>query len=115
MVSITLSANGKTYTIHPLGTNELCALEDRLGKNFGTLMSEIGAFGMEGMRLATVRLFLLECLAEAEDMDEQAIGDLIDAIGFDGVSAAVNGLVWPAREIGPSTSTPTKVEAPANA
>lgn len=97
MDSITMSTSDKSYTLNPLGTNELCALEERLGKNFGTLMQEIGAFGMEHMRLQTVRIFLIECLTEK--VDEEEIGALIDALGFDGISRAINGLIYPAREM----------------
>ena len=97
MDTIALSANGRTFELHPLGTNDLCALEQRLGKNFGTLMGEIGALGIELMRLSTVRIFLQLCLVG--DHTEEQIGDLIDAVGFDGISSAVNGLIYPAREI----------------
>ncbi len=107
MDAVTLSANGKTYTLRPLGTNALCALEERLGKPFGTLMSEIGVLGIEQMHLSTVRIFLQECLADPTP--ETEIGDLIDAVGFDGISKKINGdpeagdetpgLIWPARKV----------------
>ena len=97
MDAITLTANGTTYTLTPLGTNALCALEERLGKDFGTILREIGALGVEHMRLTTVRIFLQACLTEPRS--EAAIGDLIDALGFDGIATAINGLIVPAREV----------------
>ncbi len=97
MDTVELTANGKTYTLRPLGTNELVALEERLGKNFGAIMQEIGAFGMEHLRLSTVRVFLQTCLTEPATEDE--IGLLIDTLRFDGIAAAINGLILPAREV----------------
>lgn len=97
MQPVTLIANGRSYVLHPLGTNQLCALEDRLGKSFGVLMGEIGALGIELMRLSTVRIFLQLCL-DGEHTEEE-IGEVIDAVGFDGISTAVNGLIVPAREV----------------
>lgn len=99
MDAITLTGpNDKSYTFTPLGTNALCDLEERLGKNFGTVMSEIGAIDLEHMRLSTVRVFLQVCLGEPI-VPEQEIGALIDHLGFDGISAAINGLIVPAREV----------------
>jgi hypothetical protein len=97
MESVTLTANGQSYVLHPLGTNQLCGLEDRLGKSFGVLMGEIGALGIELMRLSTVRIFLQLCLDG--DHSEEEIGELIDSVGFDGISTAINGLIVPAREV----------------
>lgn len=96
MESITLSTDGKSYTLRPLGTNELCELQVRLGLHFGAIMEQIGALGIEGMNLETVRVFLQTCMNEKLTLDE--IGTLIDAVGFDGISAAVNGLIIPAQE-----------------
>jgi hypothetical protein len=99
MESVTLTANGKTYALQPLGTNELCTLEEQLGKNFGVVLAEIGALGIERMRLSTVRIFLKTCLTSDDDITVEEIGELIDALGFDGISAAINGLIQPAREV----------------
>lgn len=98
MDAITLHGpDGKTYTLRPLGTNELVDLEEKWGLKFGTVMEEIGALGMEHMRLSTVRRFLQVCLGEPE-VSELEIGALIDALGFDGISTAINGLIVPAQE-----------------
>lgn len=96
MESVTLTANGKTYVLTPQGTNALCALEDCWGKSFGVLMSELGVLGLEQMRLSTVRLFFQECMTDKPT--ETEIGNLIDALGFDGISKAVNGLILPGTE-----------------
>jgi len=96
MDAITLSANNRNYILTPQGTNALCALEERWGKSFGALMSELGVLGIEHMRLSTVRLFFQECMHDKPT--ETDIGDLIDALGFDGISKAVNGLIVPGTE-----------------
>lgn len=88
--------DGKVYTLNPLGTNQLCDLELRLGKHFGQVMGEIGALGLEHMRLGTVRLFLQTCLTEPTT--EEEIGALVDFLGFDGISGAINGLIVPAEQ-----------------
>lgn len=97
MDAITLHGpEGKAYTLTALGTNALCDLEQRLGKHFGQVMGEIGALGLEHMRLGTVRIFLQTCLTEPAT--EEEIGILIDHLGFDGIASAVNGLIVPAQK-----------------
>jgi hypothetical protein len=95
------AANGHVFTLQPLGTNAICRLEEELGKPFGELMSELGVLGVGQMRLTTVRAFLRRALVGAE-LTPDAVGDLIDAVGFDGISSAINGLIAPARSDAPA-------------
>lgn len=94
MITLT-GPDGKVYTLNPLGTNALCDLELRLGKHFGQVMGEIGALGLEHMRLGTVRVFLQTCLTEPTT--EEEVGALIDFLKFEGLAEAVTGLIVPAE------------------
>lgn len=99
MAPITLTKpDGTTIAFTPLGTNGICALEEQLGLTFGEIMVAIGVTGVERWSLRITRVFLQACAPAGTTVE--AIGDLIDDIGFDGVGAAVNGLIEPARTRG---------------
>ena len=99
MAPITLqSPSGKTATLMPLGFNDLCAFEEKTGLTFGALMAALGVSGQNAWSLKVTRTFLRECHVEPKPTDEE-IGTLVDEIGFEGIGAAVNGLIWPARKM----------------
>lgn len=97
MASIRLTnSSGDWVEFKPLGTNAICGLEEQLGLTFGQIMAGIGVTGVEGWSLRTTRQFLQ--VAAVEDISVEAIGDLIDHVGFDGIADAVNGLILPAQK-----------------
>lgn len=93
--TVDLQAGDQVYRLRPIGTNEICALEEQTGKVFGQLMIEVGVFGIERVSLSTVRGFIKYCLLTP--LDDTQVGALIDEVGFTGISAAINKLVIPAQ------------------
>lgn len=88
--------NGQVLTLTPLGTNQLAAFEETLGKSFGRILVELGVFGIEGWSLVTTRIVLRACCQD--DLSIEQWGDIIDELGFDTISSAVNGLIGPAQQ-----------------
>lgn len=96
IVAVDLVApSGQVYRLRPIGTNEICALEEQTGKVFGQLMIEVGVFGIERVSLATVRGFIKYCLVTP--LEDAQVGALIDEVGFNGISEAINRLIVPAQ------------------
>ena len=87
--------DGTDVAFHPIGTNAICALEESLGITFGEILAAIGVTGMETWSLRITREFLKACAVEP--ITVEAVGDLIDVVGFEPVGAAVNQLIVPAQ------------------
>lgn len=102
LVTLTRST-GQVVVLTPMGTNALCAFEERTGLTFGALMAALGITDSEGSiprtwSLLITRQFLQACAPEGASVE--AMGTLIDDIGFEGIGAAVNRLIAPARTRG---------------
>ncbi len=96
MDPITLTrSDGSTVQFTPLTYNAIVQLEEALGLTFGEIMAAIGVDGTARWSLRITRQFLAAC--GPKDLSLEDIGTLVDDIGFEGVGAAVNGLIWPAR------------------
>lgn len=93
--TVDLQAGDQVYRLRPIGTNEICALEEQTGKVFGQLMIEVGVFGIERVNLSTVRGFIKYCLVTP--LEDAQVGTLIDEVGFNGISEAINRLIVPAQ------------------
>jgi len=94
-------SDGTVVEFKAIGTNAICDLEDRLGLTFGEIMTAIGVTGLDRWSLRVTREFLLACQVPGKSGAEPSlldIGDLIDYVGFEGIGAAVNGLILPARQ-----------------
>ena len=97
MGSISLTnREGAAIAFKPIGTNAICLLEEQLGLTFGEIMAAIGVTGLDRWSLRVTRQFLQACAPAGTTIE--AIGDLIDHVGFDGIGDAVNGLIVPAQK-----------------
>ncbi len=90
-----IAPDGEVYQLRSIGTNELCDIEEQLGTLFGQLMIEIGVFGIERVKIRTLRAFIRRSLVTP--LEDDQVGALIDRVGFDGISAAINKLIVPAQ------------------
>jgi hypothetical protein len=88
---ITLTrTDGTTVTLRKVGTNAMVALEESLGRPFGTLLLEVGAVSFAQIQLATVRAVLHAAIVSDTPWTLAQVGDLIDDVGIDHVATAIN-------------------------
>jgi len=86
---------GEVYRLRQIGTNELCDIEAERNMPFGELMVQLGVFGVERASLVTIRAFIKRALVV--EMTDAQVGAVIDAVGFAGISAAINNMITPAQ------------------
>lgn len=82
-------ADGTTVALTPLTTNALVSFEESLGKPFGALLPELGAFGFDKVSLATIRAFLKVAIV-SHDYTLDEVGQVMDEVGIDAIAATVN-------------------------
>lgn len=90
-----VTPSGDVYRLRQIGTNELCDIEAERQLPFGELMVQLGVFGVERASLATIRAFIKRALVV--ELSDAQVGAVIDAVGFAGISGAINKMIAPAH------------------